>query len=44
MRLMKHFAGAAIALFRFKWGVIPLLSACGAIGLALALALAMPAT
>ena len=34
-------AGAAVALFRFKWGVIPLISACGAIGLALALA--MPA-
>jgi len=32
-------AGAAIALFRFQWGVLPLLGACGALGLALAMAL-----
>jgi chromate transporter len=30
--------GAAIALFRFKWGVIPLLGACAAVGLAWTLA------
>jgi chromate transporter len=31
-------AGAALALFRFKWGVMPLLAACAAIGLAFRLA------
>lgn len=31
-------AGAAVALFRFKWGVLPVLGACGAIGLAWSMA------
>ncbi|HEY1396590.1 chromate efflux transporter [Roseateles sp.] len=30
--------GAAVALFRFKWGVLPVLGACGAIGLAWSMA------
>jgi chromate transporter len=30
--------GAAVALFRFKAGVIPVIAACGAAGLALRLA------